>query len=56
MNKLIHLALLGVIGLVVVAANSRVLIALAAALIPLVAVVGVVVGVLRVVWAATRRW
>lgn len=54
MNKLSQLVLLGIFGLVVLAASSRALIALAGALIPLVLVLGIVVAVLRVVWF--RHW
>ena len=54
MNRLSHLVLLGILGLVVVAASSRALIALAGALIPLVLVLGIVLAVLRVVWF--RNW
>jgi hypothetical protein len=45
-----------VVGLWLLTAATPALIRLAGALVPLVLVVGVVVAVLRVVWAATRRW
>lgn len=56
MNKLIQALLLGIVGLVVVAAASPTLTKLVHALVPLVVMAGVVVAVLRVIWAATRRW
>jgi hypothetical protein len=52
-NKLIHLALLGVLGLVVLAATSRALIALAGALQPLLVIGCIVVALLRCVWWLT---
>jgi len=52
-NKLSHLALLGVIGLVVLAATSRALIALAGALITPIVACGIVVCLLRCVWWLT---
>jgi energy-converting hydrogenase Eha subunit C len=54
MNKLIQAAALGVLGLVVVAAASRALIALAGALVTPILVVGIVVALLRCVWFYTR--
>jgi hypothetical protein len=56
MNKPMQTASLVLVGLVVLAAASPALIKLAAALVPLVLVIGVVAAVLRMVWAATRRW
>jgi energy-converting hydrogenase Eha subunit C len=52
-NKLIHLALLGVLGLVVLAATSRALTALAGALVAPIVVCGIVVALLRCVWWLT---
>ena len=56
MNKLIQALLLGIFGLAAFIAAGPTLTQVAGALIPLVLVIGVVVAVLRVVWAATRRW
>jgi len=56
MNKLIQALLLGIAGLAALIAAGPTITKLVGALIPLVLVVGVVVAVLRVVWAATRRW
>ena len=56
MNKLIQALLLGIFGLATLVAAGPTLIKLVGVLIPLLLVVGVVVAVLRVVWAATRRW
>jgi hypothetical protein len=55
-NKLIQALLLVIIGLVVLAAASPALTKLVHSLVPLVVMAGVVVAVLRIVWAATRRW
>lgn len=56
MNKLMQTVLLILVGLAVFAAASPALIKLTGALVPLALVLGVVVAVLRIVWAATRRW
>jgi sulfite reductase beta subunit-like hemoprotein len=56
MNKLMQTVLLVLVGLAVLAAASPALIKLVAAFVPLALVLGVVVAVLRIVWAATRRW
>ena len=53
MNKLIQAALLGVVGLVVIAASSRALIALAGALVTPIVAGGIVVALLRCVWWLT---
>lgn len=53
MNKLIDLGLLALVGLVVLAATSRALIALAGALQPLLVIVCVAVVLLRCVWWLT---
>ncbi len=50
MNKLIQAMLLGVLGLVVLAATSRVLVALAGALVGPIVACAVVVALLRCVW------
>jgi hypothetical protein len=52
-NKLLHLGLLALAGLVVLAAAGPTLTKLAGALVPLVLVVGVVVAALRLVWWMT---
>jgi hypothetical protein len=52
-NKLIQAVLLGLVGLVVIAASSRALIALAGALQPFLVIGCVVVGLLRCVWFFT---
>jgi hypothetical protein len=56
MTRVMHALLLGIFGLAALVAAGPTLTKLVGALIPLVLVVGVVVVVLRVVWAATRRW
>ena len=56
MNKAMRTVLLVLVGLAVLAAASPALIKLTHALVPLALVLGVVVAVLRIVWAATRRW
>lgn len=56
MNGLVRAIALAVVGLVVLSAASPALARLFGAAVPLVLVVGVVVAVLRMVWAATRRW
>jgi hypothetical protein len=48
--------LLGIVMLAALISAGAVLIRLAAALVPLVLVVGVVVAVLRLVWCYSRRW
>jgi hypothetical protein len=53
-NKLIQATLLVLVGLVVMAASSRALIALAGALVTPILVVGIVVALLRCVWFYTR--
>lgn len=53
-NKLIQATLLVLVGLVVLAVSSRVLIALAGALITPFVVGGIVVALLRCVWFYTR--
>lgn len=53
MNKLPQLVLLGIFGLVVLAASCRALIALAGALLPLLVIAGIVVALLRCVWWLT---
>jgi hypothetical protein len=52
-NKLIQAGLLVLVGLVVLAAASPTLTKLAAALIPLALVVGIVAALLRCVWWLT---
>lgn len=54
MNKLVQSILLGIVGLVVLAAAGPTLLKLAGGLIPLVLVVGVVVALLKCVWFYTR--
>lgn len=54
--KLTQLMLTLAILLAAVIAAGPTLTGLANALVPLVLVVGVIVAVLRIVWAATRRW
>lgn len=54
MTKLTQTALLVLVGLVVLAAASPALIRLAAAFVPLVLVLGVIVAVLRIAWFYTR--
>ncbi len=56
MNKPMQTVLLVLVGLAVLAAASPKLIELTAALVPLALVLGVLAAVLRIVWAATRRW
>jgi hypothetical protein len=56
MNKTVWTLLLVVLLLWLLIAATPALTRLAGALVPLVLVVGIVVAVLRVVWAATRRW
>jgi len=53
MNKLIQAALLAVVGLVVLAATSPVLIKLAGALVTPIVACGIVVALLRWVWWLT---
>jgi hypothetical protein len=55
-NKTIWTLLLGVASLWLLVAATPAITRLTGALIPLVLVVGIVVAVLRLVWAATRRW
>jgi hypothetical protein len=55
-NKTVWTLLLVVVGLWLLIAATPALTRLTTALVPLVLVVGIVVAVLRVVWAATRRW
>ena len=56
MSRLIQALLCGIFGLAALIAAAPAITKLADALIPLVLVIGVVIAVLRVVWAATRRW
>lgn len=56
MTKLVQIVALGVFGLVILSAASPALARLFNAAVPLVITVGVVAAVLRMVWAATRRW
>ena len=51
--KLIQAVLLGLVGLVVIAASSRALIALAGALVMPIVVLGIVAALLRCVWWLT---
>jgi hypothetical protein len=53
-NRLIQALLLGIVGVVVVAAASRPLAGLAGALVIPMAVLGIVIALLRVVWWYTR--
>jgi hypothetical protein len=53
MTKLVHAVLLALVGLVVLAATSRALIALADALQPLLVIVCVAVVLFRYVWWLT---
>jgi len=53
MNKLFQAAILGLVGLAVIAASSRALIALAGALVMPIVVLGVVAGFLRCLWWLT---
>jgi hypothetical protein len=55
-NKTIWTLLLVVAALWVLIEATPAIARLTGALIPLVLVIGIVVAVLRVVWAATRRW
>jgi hypothetical protein len=52
-NKLIQAVLLGLVGLAVIAASSRALIALAGALLMPILALGVVAGFLRCLWWLT---
>ena len=54
MSKLIQATLLVLVELVVIAASSRALTALAGALVTPILVVGIVVALLRCVWFYTR--
>ncbi len=54
MNKLIHLALLLLAGLVILAATSQALVALAGAVVTPLLVAGIIVALLRCVWFYTR--
>ena len=56
MNKLLSTVGLIVIGLVVLTAATLALTRLLHALPPVILVAGIILGALRVVWAATRRW
>ncbi len=56
MTKLVQAMLLAVLGLVVLSAATPTLARLFRAAVPLVVTVAVVAVVVRVVWAATRRW
>lgn len=56
MGKPISSPLLLIVALAALIAAGPTLTQLVGALVPLVLVIGVVVAVLRVVWAATRRW
>ncbi len=53
MNKLVQILLLGLVGLVVIAASSRSLIALAGALVVPIVAGGIVAALLRCVWWLT---
>ena len=56
MSKPASNLLLGFVALAALIAAGPTIAKLVGVLIPLVLVIGVVVAVLRVVWAATRRW
>jgi hypothetical protein len=53
MNKLVHAILLALVGLVVLAASSHALVALAGALVTPIVACGIVVALLRCVWWLT---
>ncbi len=53
MNKLLQAALLGLVGVVVVAASSRALIALAGALVVPIVTLGILAALLRCIWFFT---
>jgi hypothetical protein len=55
-NKLISLAVTGLLGLVVLTAAGPILIRLMNALVPLVIVVGLVTALLQAILYFTRRW
>jgi hypothetical protein len=55
-NKTIWTLLLVVVSLWLLIAATPAITRLTGALVPLVLVAGIVVAVLRIVWAATRRW
>ncbi|HEX3510038.1 MAG TPA: hypothetical protein VHT27_02955 [Solirubrobacteraceae bacterium] len=56
MTKLVTAFSIVALGLAALAVVTPLMTRLASALVPLVLVGGLVAGVLRVVWAYTRRW
>ncbi len=56
MNKLASTLALGIVGLTIVAAIGPTLTEIVSALVWLVVAAGLVICLVRVVWAATRRW
>lgn len=56
MTKLISTLAIVILGLVALGAVGPRITQLIGALVPLVLVVGIVVAVLRLVWAYTKRW
>jgi hypothetical protein len=56
MSKLAQTMLLGVVMLAALITAGPTIVRLTQALVPLVLVVGVVVGALRLAWCYSRRW
>jgi hypothetical protein len=55
-SKLTQTALLVLVGLVILASVTPELTKLVNALVPFTVTAGIVIAVVRIAWAATRRW